>query len=287
MENLIYILGAGRSGTTLLGILLNNSKDITHYGELNRYFDLDGVPRASKEYENQEVPKFWSEVKEILNSQYSSHQLCELGCLSRKYESHKYFVTNFLRLFGKRDFKKYSKFKRLLLANLHSKSNFKVVVDSSKYPNCLLSLNRILHPKVIYIVRNPESVINAFLKENLEQPSKTIFSAALYYFIINCFCSIVYYFKVPAKNRIRIKYEDLIVNPEKTLNQIQEKFNVDLVEVIDKIKKNSELKTGFELDGNRIRLNRHIKLKRKTKVLKKRISGIKGFLVLLNTIWYR
>ena len=44
MQKIVYIMGAGRSGTTLLDIMLGNNPGIFSAGELNRFPVRDGIP---------------------------------------------------------------------------------------------------------------------------------------------------------------------------------------------------------------------------------------------------
>ena len=68
MNKLIYIIGSGRSGTTLLDILLGNAKDSFSAGELNRFTTRNGIPpkRDESSLEN----KFWRNVREKLPKSY-------------------------------------------------------------------------------------------------------------------------------------------------------------------------------------------------------------------------
>ena len=60
---IIYILGSGRSGTTLLDILLGNEPSFFSAGELNRIPKLDFHPHDPRD---ELVLKFWEEVKKML-----------------------------------------------------------------------------------------------------------------------------------------------------------------------------------------------------------------------------
>ncbi|MCZ6675379.1 MAG: hypothetical protein O7C75_20815, partial [Verrucomicrobia bacterium] len=56
----IYIMGTGRCGGTILGILLGNLKDIFYAGELAFWHKFKGVPKT----DNEEVLKFWLNFKD-------------------------------------------------------------------------------------------------------------------------------------------------------------------------------------------------------------------------------
>ena len=63
---IIYIIGAGRSGTTLLDIVLGNAEDIFSAGELNRFSKLQGIPHDARD---EKVQQFWKQVKEDLGKE--------------------------------------------------------------------------------------------------------------------------------------------------------------------------------------------------------------------------
>ena len=50
-SNIIYIIGSGRSGTTLLDILLGNGNNIFSAGELNRFTKRNGIPHDARDDE--------------------------------------------------------------------------------------------------------------------------------------------------------------------------------------------------------------------------------------------
>ncbi len=56
---IIYIIGAGRSGTTLLDIILGNEDSFFSSGELNRYLKREGIPHCARD---KHVSLFWEEV---------------------------------------------------------------------------------------------------------------------------------------------------------------------------------------------------------------------------------
>jgi len=38
----VYVMGAGRSGTTILGIILGDNAGIAHVGEINKFLTFSG-----------------------------------------------------------------------------------------------------------------------------------------------------------------------------------------------------------------------------------------------------
>ena len=55
----IYVMGAGRSGSTTLGITLGNCEGVFYAGELDNWLVRSGVPPV----EDSERARFWSQVR--------------------------------------------------------------------------------------------------------------------------------------------------------------------------------------------------------------------------------
>ena len=68
-------------------------------------------------------------------------------------------------------------------------ANSNIVIDSSKYPGRLFQLRNLNYKiKVIYLIREPSSVLKSFEKKNIEQPNKNWFLTIIYYFVVNLLC---------------------------------------------------------------------------------------------------
>src|SRR4051794_7930602 len=57
---IIYVMGAGRSGTTLLDIVIGSFADVVSMGEARKFFDLHGV--APRRPEGDQVVQLWQDV---------------------------------------------------------------------------------------------------------------------------------------------------------------------------------------------------------------------------------
>nr|MDA3930844.1 hypothetical protein [Prolixibacteraceae bacterium] len=60
IHKIIYILGTGRTGTTLLGIALNNNPQIFDAGEILKFIKLHGQPHGFSK--NSDNYRFWANV---------------------------------------------------------------------------------------------------------------------------------------------------------------------------------------------------------------------------------
>lgn len=267
-RKLIYILGAGRSGTTLLDIMLGNNSNAVSLGEINRFYKRSGQPPHRDS--DSSTYKFWTIIKSNLKDKGHSN-LSELNSLFQKNEYH----TSFLKTIFKINNHKYRNCLNDMYIAINEKSNKEVIIESSKYPCRALNIsnyvkNKDLSIHYIYLKKDPVSVVSSFQKADIEQPKKGFLSANLYYFFVNILCSVILFIiKLKGHNTKIIKYEDLVANPVEVLVDLQYHFKIDQQELINKIENNTPLETGLLFDGNRIRLEDSIILRNQSKTINK------------------
>ncbi|MEM9001248.1 MAG: sulfotransferase [Bacteroidota bacterium] len=261
-KTLIYILGAGRSGTTLLDIILGNSEDVISLGEVNRFFKRRGIPPKRKEGEETYV--FWEKVKEGIEKK-EKIDYEKAKTISHFHEYH----SNILKAF----FGKYKKSYKTLLTKqyeaIFENTTQHVLIESSKYPARALNISRILGEEVIikyiYLKKDPVKVVRAFNKKNIEQPRKGFLASNMYYFVVNLFCSLTVLILKKRKHRVAcIRYEELVGRPLHALEAISNKLDENFEGSKGKISENMPLSTGFLFDGNRIRLQKELFLRRES-----------------------
>lgn len=283
-KTLIYIIGTGRSGTTLLDILLGNADDAISLGEINRFFKRNGIP--PKREKSSEVYRFWENIRvDIEGDENYNYRLYD--AIFKKNEYH----LNFLKSIFKKNSNLYKETLRKQYHTLYQRTQKKILIESSKYPARALNISSYVAPeemniKFIYLKKDPVKVVESFNKKNLEQPPKGFFLANIYYLSVNLLCiTAVKFLKFKRYPVSNIKYEDLINHPESTLSKISKDLDIDLSNLIRKLKTNQQLETGFLFDGNRIRLKETITLRTSHK---DRVKGIRYYFTrMFNYIVYR
>lgn len=258
-KKIIYIIGAGRSGTTLLDVALGNAENVFSCGELNRYPVREGIPTGFQHAPERLV--FWSRFTESFRKNYD---LKKQAILHDEFEYHKGLVKRLLGSARKEKYTAYQQFLRDFYTQLFDSIEESVVVDSSKYPGRALGISDALPFEIdyIYLKRDPISVVESFAKTDVFLPPKSWLSANLYYFLVNGLCKIVIY-RLRKKHRVlEIKYEDFIESPESVMEVIQQALSVDLSAAITKIKNNDYLQVGELFEGNSMRIDPQIKLRR-------------------------
>lgn len=244
----IYIMGGARSGSTVLGIVLGNLKGVFYPGELFAWNRYKGVPRSTKN----ETRGFWKRVLEDSGElkKYFQYDFCDL---MESYGSFK----NFFKWGSQRLREDYRHSNAALFEKIRKISGAHTIVDSSHYALRAFWLSR--DPRIelslIYLVREPVFVMNAFLKKDIEQRSKHPLVANFYYLIVNFLSSLVYFF-YPRDKKALVRYEDMIEEPGKTVFKITRRFGIK-----KSLHHFRDLKVGPLFEANRIKNKNFIDLK--------------------------
>jgi hypothetical protein len=247
-------MGAGRSGTTLLTTLLGNAKNVIALGEMHQFLDyvIDQKPCSCGA--NLSDCEYWKKIISGLTSKYTKEQLIALQSHSHKIESHTSIVRSLVKSNGR-----YIGFNKAVFAQIEAVYGDVTVVDSSKYLSRGIQLSKAFKSnlKLVYMVRDVRGVINSF-KKNVQTP-KSALGSIVYYKLINAFGLLVQL--LLGKRRVcRIKYEDLIENPDMTLSQLGLFLNLDLTQVQDKLRSGESFVMPHIVAGNRMRSEQNIKL---------------------------
>lgn len=278
-KNLIYIIGAGRSGTTLLDIILGNTSSSISLGEINRFFKRAGIP--PKRANNDEVFLFWEKIKKDFDEKFPGTNYDDLAKVFHRNEYHSTVIKNVIRGCDQEYMILLSSHYNVIFDNVIEEN----VVESSKYPLRAFNISKALkdqdiNVKYIYIKKDPVKVVKSFTKKDIEQPSKNFIASNIYYLLVNMLCSfIVKRLKRKGHKTYEITFEKLMNDPVGSLRSLADEFNMDLSEVESLISAKKALSTGFLFDGNRIRIKDALFLRVQEKEEKKdfKFYLIRGF----------
>lgn len=280
---IVYILGLGRSGTTLLDIVLGNMEGAISCGELNRYPHEEGRPYQYPE--DHPAQKLWMDIKVEFGARYPNTDWKRMVELHRNFEFHGQFILNYLGIYNKTKFLEYLDFVERVYELIAEKTGQQVLIDSSKYSSRALSIGRSKKVEVayLYIKRRPSSVVASFAKKDVEQDSKSWFGANLYYFMASKLCHLAYWRLKGNHKAVSVRYEDLMNDPKKYFGVIGETLDVDYSIIINKLESSTPFSGGTIYYGNRIRLKEEVSLRPPTK----KPTGMGAALSdLINFIWY-
>jgi hypothetical protein len=258
---IFYIMGMGRSGSTILEVLLINSSGIMGVGEITHVvrdgFINDVVCSCGKRASKCD---FWSKVRASVN--WEQKELSSLAELFHSVEWHSRFLLVFFNLVSKATIEKYKDVNRQLFVAAKVVSGKSLIVDSSKYAARGLVLARSFPGKVkiICLTRSPVGLISSFRKTDAgEQKPKSLFSTVVYYVYV-MFCLRAVKWRLGSKV-LGVRYEELIKNPHETLKKIEKWAGIDLSETKKKLDMDELLEVGHIVTGNRLRTKGRVRFR--------------------------
>jgi hypothetical protein len=282
----IYIIGAGRSGTTLLDIVLGNASGVRSCGELVRFPELQGNPHGVEPGTDNHV--FWKRVQARLEEKLGGAiDFLQLERLVSRVDYHRAFPATYFNTLKDDTITRYARYAGALYDSVFDEIGDPVIVDSSKYPSRALALYRYLDYDIryVYLARHPAMVVKSFARRGLEQSYKNLLAANQYYFLVNMACNLALG-RMHDVRVARVTYEQLTSDPVSVLQGIQQDIDIDLGAAIDKVSAGRELEVDHLFEGNRIRLQKQLVLRRSSErytpsTIPERFTG------LLNAHWWR
>jgi hypothetical protein len=264
---IVYIAGYGRSGSTLLDILLSNADGVRSLGEVVNFYEMC----SNSECDHFLANGFWGKVKEgvlscLCNGRDESETLVNASRIQRRYE--RFRAGWRLLLPQNRDlyFDYTMSADCLFQAIAQANDRGTVFVDSSK--TAWLSSWRPYYLyragykiKMIHVVRDGRSVIGSFLKgDNVKMQKglkdvsfKAPVSRSIFGWIAANIAAFVNRKLIPDDCSYLLKYEDLINNTQQQLSELDSFLDIDLRGVASKLDEKGALEVkdvGFS--GNRI-----------------------------------
>jgi hypothetical protein len=284
MKKVVYVMGAGRSGTTLLDILLGVNPGILSAGELNRFPRNDGYPRPADS--GSPAARFWAPFREKLAARLHTADFVNFRNMCR---SHEYHLAVF-RLFWpwrRRPSRRYAGYVSAFFETLFEYGGSNVIVDSSKYPMRAYSLARVLpfETVFVYVKRDPADVVRSFRRRDVEQPSKNWLMANLYLLSIHCLCGRVCRWLRRRHVVHVLRYDDLVSDPAGTFSRLAVALGLDLEAGIGLARSGQPFVPGPLFDGNRLRNAHEVVIRRGGDATRKR-SGGDPLVRLLHACWW-
>lgn len=264
---LVYILGAGRCGSTLLDMVLGANPDICSTGELRTLSAISrGVPQPCSCGDDVSTCVFWTKVRSDVEQQFPLAKL-EAG---RKYESTRSLPRTTLLLgIPGTSVDQYARRLAVLLRAIATQSGKPVVVDSSKHTGRGLILWRTrasgVDVRYIHMVRDGRALIWSKFRVadgqglGLTPPEKNAADLSVWWLVSNILSGLLFMFR--RDRYLRVRYEDLMADPEGTLRQVGQFVGVDLTDVISAVREQRPLAVGHVVGGNRTRFNRTLVLR--------------------------
>lgn len=238
MKNkVIFIVGSGHCGSTLLELLLGAHSSVTSIGELQEV-DRGGETEIWKKFLPFKTPV------EIFRGKLSSL----FG-----FRNFRFYKTK-----EKVDEGVYQEWNELLFSLLSQETGSSVIVDSSKNIERVDILSRRLKEKalVIHLVRDGRGVTWSYVRK---YPSRILFALSVWFFS-NLKVEL---FKLTSKAPVvRIRYEDLVDNPKKVLENVLHRMDLSFEEQVMGF---AEVPHPYHIGGNRMKKKKSSKIVRDEK----------------------
>jgi hypothetical protein len=264
----IYIMGRGHSGSTILDLILGNHEKIQSVGELT-----SGFRRRSEKCSCQALIDdcdFWGSIRRELQQLHPETNLDEYSKMLN-YMDRFYRIPQMKMSLGLPSWveKKYDPMTFDLYSLISKKSGHSYIVDSSKeIGRSFYLLTRFpAEVKVIHLVRDGRGVMWSVLKRlRAGWPFKfmrvawysrrywaILFLTALFWSFGNALGLLLSYFH---KSQILVvRYEDLCNNPGNELARIGQFLSLDMTNLMKQIEEKKPLKIGHNIGGNHMRYN--------------------------------
>jgi hypothetical protein len=269
---LIYIMGDGRSGSTVLATLLGNHPQVTSVGELSKWPGFEGRPKQGDDKEG--LVQFWSDVLTAYQNQHTDTSFSQLVDVQNQFEDYGRLPSVLLGRTPRWAREIYHNHTIKLVRAITEVTGDNVLVDSSKRMGRahMLTRNPYVDAKVIHIVRDPRGALWSQMKRDVEQKHKKPLQALGHYWLKNFSCHLVSWFSRD-KQVMRVRYEDLSLRSKDVLTRLEAFLGMPLEPLQEQVAADRPLVVEHLLDGNRLRRQRELRLR----IDEAWRSGLSGF----------
>jgi len=233
----LYVLGAGRSGSTILGVALGSCEGVFYAGELDKWVPRDGhspVPGEQRE-------RFWEEVRgQVDPGGLSGPDARSLERSSKRIDPRRWRSRRALR-------RRYLDVAARLFAAVAAAAASERVVDSSHYPMRARELQRLdgIELYLLFLVRDPESVVASLGREDVPERRYGVLAANAYLWLTHLLASWVF-LRHPRERRVFVRHEQFLADPAASVRRIL------LATGSAATLPGSTLATGVPFQGNRL-----------------------------------
>ncbi len=235
----LYVIGAGRSGSTILGITLGNCDGVFYAGELDKWLRRSGKPPLGGE----ERERFWEQVREQIDVEPEL-----LGKASRPLEQSMALMHPGTWGLQRRLAGPYRRFSSELYRTVARTAHATHVVDTSHFPRRARQLQKTpgIELHLLFVVRDPQSVVASWGRDDVIEPQ---FSerATNAYLWLTYLLSLVVFLRQPRQRRLLVRHEDFLADPAGVVGDILSRSGGD-----SPMPDFKALRTGISFQGNRV-----------------------------------
>jgi hypothetical protein len=257
---LIYIMGDGRSGSTVLAVLLGNHPAIAAAGELAVWPKYEGYPKPGDD--GPEHHRFWESIRQAYLEYGPAPDFPTLIEAQEEIDGYRHFFRVLFNRVSGVTCQIYCRHTDKLLGAIRSVSGRQVLVDSSKRMGraWMLLRSRPSEVRIIHLVRDPRAMLWSQMKRNVEQDYKSPIKAMLHYSMKNLMSTFVQW-RAPQGTVLRMRYEDIVQQPLVEIRRIGSFLGLSMEELSNKIETDPLLLVPHLIDGNRLRQEKSVALR--------------------------
>jgi hypothetical protein len=268
----IYVMGSGHSGSTILGVTLGNCSGIFFSGELQNYLRRCGLPVLG----GLERTRFWASVRKQVPEADELY-----GGQSQRLLERSFALFRMGEWREKRRLRpRYRRVAEELFGAVARVAGATHVVDTSHFPLRARELQQIdgIDLYLVFLVRDPKPVVASIGRmvnrhDTAKRVSMMIKTNADLW--LTHALSLSVFLRQPHERRILVHYEDFVAAPESVLRQILD--HSDSTAAIPDL---DSLKTGLAIHGNRLIGADVVALKREPHASTPATTSISGMLQL-------
>lgn len=265
-QQVLYIAGWGRSGSTLLDRMIGQLDGVVSVGEMRDIWERGVVEdRRCGCGEAFSGCDFWRQVGDKAFGGWDQLDLERVRELRRTVDR-PWYVLFLLAPWLSRSYRlrlaEYADLLRPLYDAVGSVSGARVIVDSSKITTYGMILRRAgMRPRALHLIRDSRGVIFSWQK-SVERPDSTgradsmlkygVVSGSVRYLVYNVMAHLLPLMRVPYR---RVRYEDLIVDPWNRLNVVARHAGLTMAPALQAPLERGEvaLRPNHTVDGNPMR----------------------------------
>ncbi len=268
----IYVMGSGHSGSTILGVTLGNCADIFFSGELQNFLARSGEPM----FGGLERTRFWASVRREVPDASELYGTQSLRLLERS-----------LAVFRVREWRqkqrlrpRYRRVTEELYEAIARVAGVTHIVDTSHFPLRARELQQIdgIELYLIFLVRDPKPVVASISRmvnrHDTAKRASMILKTNADLWLTHAL-SLSVFLRHPPERRILVHYEDFVAAPEAVLRQILD--HSDSTAAIPDL---DALATGLGIHGNRLLSADVVALKREPHAPAPPTTSVSGLLQL-------
>jgi hypothetical protein len=252
----VYVMGSGRSGSTILGVTLGNCEDMFYAGELDTWLPRSGIPMLG----GVERTRFWKAVRDDVDGGAEI-----FGEDFRRYMERSSVPLRVDRWPARRRLRgRYRRVTEDLYRAISGVAGASYVIDTSHFPLRARELQGLggIDLYLVFLFRDPQGVVASFARlikrrDVLERRLRELSTNANLW--VTHLLSVYVFLRHRRDRRMIVRHEDFLADPEGVLRDILRR-----VDSPARIPDLTSLKTGFPLKGNRLIRSELITVRRRT-----------------------